>query len=578
MSGTLTVDAYSDEEMHDPAEWWGSYKEARLLTAGLAERPLSDALTGAPQPSTFKFSLDDTDGRFRAQFVSPVDRYWRDPVSFFMTSRENRRVLGRPFTAFVGLITDAQPTFPLAWEFTLADIVTHAVLSSDLLVPWRKVGDGFLHLLDAVSDRLDREQTEPILYGRHTRTTEEEPTPPAAWPTLPIYLGIQTISGNQKHVWMSAGHACKSVTIRVDGVDTPEGSDWLIATQAGFIAEFGAGYVDWPSSYDGGDRRYSLIYGAVGAEEPDACALGEMQLEALVEGTEDVGDCSGDLITDYYQQYKHFTVNYAANRGPFGYMSGLWLTAPEWNLTGDTMSMVDEDSFDDASAIAAERLPGGLEGAAAIGTTGRGVSVQQIIANWNISGFVRSGQPRAFRMGVVTLHPTEAARAAAPLYTDAYEVLKGSFVTTAEWNRQATVIDYRGDYNPVTGLWTTVGLVANVLESERYNRTPRLEREYPYLPGASQIAHLAGLELTTILHPPLVMRFEQTIGDDESEAWLAYRNSGDYIRYLHFDAVGGRTERLAQVITPYIKGDERKAGVVCVDCEDLVDFDAPEAT
>lgn len=568
---TLVIDVYSDEDMHDPEEWQDGFKEGRLLSAGDAERPLSDAMTGRPQPATFKYALDDSDGRLRMQLVSDEDRYWGGELEeFYMTSRENRRVLGDPFLAFRGLIVDAQPVFPLAFDFTLADVITHAIIQDDLLVPWRKIGDGFLDQLDAVSDRLDREQTEPILYGRFTRTTEEEPTPPAAWPIIPIYLGLITVSGTQYHVWLSAGHACASQTIQVDGVDTSEGSDWLIATQAGWLAEFGTPYVDYPSSTYGNDRRYTLILGKFGEDTPDKCSQGEMQLTALIEGIEDVGDGSGSLITDYYQAYKHFTVNFLSNRGPFGYMSGNWLE----ELPG---SEVDEASFDEASAIAAERRPGGLEVAAAIGISGRGVSCQQIIANWNISGFVRWGQPTAFEMGIVALHPTQAIKDAAPLYTDAYEILKESFVTTVEWNRHFLFIDYRGDYNPVTGVDATTGTVGSA-ENIKYNRSPHLEREYPYLPGRSQIEHLANIELLTIIHPPRVLKLETTIGEGESENLLAYLNSGDYIRYLHFDAVGGRTERLAQIITPVIRGDQRKAGATAVDVEDLIDFDAPEGT
>lgn len=574
---TFVSDSYSDEEMLCPAEWYGGYKEARLLSAGDAERPLSDALSGAPLPSTFRFSLDDSDGRFREQFVDPVDRYWSEALSFRMTSRANRAVLGTPFTAFHGFVIDAQPVFPRAWEFTLADVITHGIVSEELNVPWRKIGDGFLPLLDAVSDRLDREQAEPILYGRFTRTTDEEspPSPPAGYPVLPIYLGLQTVDGGQNHCWLVAGHACTSITIQVDGVDTPEGSDWLIATQANWISAFGAPYVDY-TSVSGVDRRYSLIYGSVDSEDAEACSLGDKQLTALVEGIEDVGDGSGSLITDYYDQYKHFCINFVVNRGPFGYMSGNWLTNPPWNVTGATTTMVDEDSFDTVGDIAEERRIGGLQGAAAIGMSGGGVNVRQILANWNISGFVRSGQPTAFRIGIVALHPTQAAKDAAPLYTDSYEVIQGSFQTTAEWNRQATAIDYRGDYDQVNGVYRTTGFVTDVEASTNYNRTPRLARDYPYLPGRDQIEHLATLELKTIIHPPLVIRFEQTISEDihtDNPNWLAYRNSGEYIRYVHFDSIGTRSERLAQVITPYIRGDQRKAGCIAVDCEDLIDFD-----
>jgi hypothetical protein len=579
MSVSVT-DAYSDEETACPASWYGGRKEPRLLHVGDAERPLSDPVTGEPRPATCTLKLGDEDSRLREQLDSPLDRYWRDPISVWMTSRANRAELGTPFHVFEGFIAEAQPAAPLAMDITLTDLVTHALLVSHELerVPWRKVGEGFLNLLDAISDSLDRDQAEPILYGRHTRVDgdAEDPAAPAAFVIQPIYLGLETVNSVQRHVWISAGHACKSQTIRVDGVDVSEGSDWLVATQPAWLAEFGTPYIDKPSIH-GVDRRYTLIYGRFGAAAPEACALGDSLLEARIEGIEDEADGSGALITDYYQQYKHFVLNYVANYVLNSYHSGPWLTSPEFMMRGALRPIVDEDSFDEASTIAAARRSGGLQGAAAIGVRGTGVHARQLIANWNIGGFVRFGLTERFAMGLVSLHPTQAAKDAAPLYSDAYDVLKETFGTQLEWNRQANIIDFRGDYRHDTGLHATTGIVDNQEEIANYNRNMRLEREYAYLPGLEQITHIAGLELATILHPPRLIRFEQTIGEgDADDGWLAFLNSGDYLRFLHFDAVGGRAVRLAQVLTPYIRGSARRAGCIAVDVEDLIGFDEPE--
>jgi hypothetical protein len=589
---SLVADAYSDEEMFCPSTYYGSYKEPWLVHVGEWLHALSDPMTGEPVPSTFRFTMWDgpADGevnnpegvaRLRAQLASTDDRYWRDPLIHYMTSRANRAQEGRPFTTFVGFITGSEPTNPRGWEFTLQDIITRGVLQEDLDVPWRKIGDGFLNLLDAVSEHLDRRQAEPIIYGRHTRTTEAEPSPVAAWPVIPIYLGIQTIGASQKHVWMVAGHACKSVTIRVDGVATSEGSDWLIATQAGWLAEFGAPYVDYESSaYPGVMRRYTLIYGDVDAEDPEACALGEKSLLALVEGTEANGDGSGALITDYYQQYKHFVKNYIANRGHFSYMSGAYLSPPTWEFTGETISIVDETSFDTASTIASAAFGGELQGAAAIGFHNGSAPPTQVIAEWNRSGFVRFGETLQFRMGITRLSPTLAIKEAAPLFTDAYEILKGSFRTDIRWPEQRNAIEFEADYDPETAVWKTIGLSADETEAERYNATPKLSRQYAFLPGLTQCQHIADLEQRTLEHPPRLIALDEAVGDDEATTVdpnrLAYLRPGEYLRYMHFDEIAEtRSERLAYIVARGGKGSERAVTAIALDCEDLIGFDEP---
>lgn len=582
-AGTHSADAFSDLEMQDPATYYGSYKQPFLLHAGDAERALSDPLTGDVVSSTFSFTLGDQDdidnigvGRLRSLLASEIDRYWTLPAWFFCTTRANRAVLGQPFTAFAGNIVNLQQVSPRALEITLGDILTERIVNDKLQLPWRLFRDGFLDELDYVSDKLDLEQPEPILYGTFDRVVGEAGSPAVSAATgfriEPIYLGIETVSGDEQHVWMVAGHACKSVTIYVDGELRDESDNWFVSME------------DRTSSTYGTTRRYTLIRAPFGGGTPrwrsrqsegDSVAIGDKMLTVSVEGTESAGDGTGTLITDFYEQYKHFTVNYLANAGPSSYHTGAWLSSPQWtNPNGSVIDVVDEDTFDVASIIGAERLDGGLIGAIAIGlTAGDRSGPSRWVAEFNRCGFCQSGPTQPFQWGITTVHPTHAAKDAAIHYTDAYEVLEGSFSTAMEWDRHATHFPWRTDYEHTSGDWKSSGVVPSS-EADYYEHKEARTREYLFIPGAEAGAHLAGLDAELLANPPRLIRFDAPIGPDAEDDSLAYRNPGEYITYEHFDAVSEEREaRLAYVQRVGVRGSARRAYIVAMDVEDLINFD-----
>ena len=61
---------------------------------------------------------------------------------------------------------------------------------------------------------------------------------------------------------------------------------------------------------------------------------------------------------------------------------------------------------------------------------GTRASVRKWIADWNRSCGAQQGITHLGRFRIRLLHPTAAIKAAAPLYTDGYEVLDGSFDVT----------------------------------------------------------------------------------------------------------------------------------------------------
>lgn len=571
---------FSDIDLQDPAEYYGGFKEARTERWGEAERTLSHPFTGEWTGSTFDYQTADTD---RAQRIALHNEPWRfkTPRCVRMVNRPHRAVLGTPWIVFIGHVVNAQPTGPMGFRYTLADRLSSTIISDQHQIPWRLIRDGFLDQLDEIAATLDFDQPEPILYGDHFRVPDVDPASPQAFEIVPPYLGKRTITGTQYHVWLIAGHAVADIPrIALDLVTTTEGSDWKIPHQAGHTALVGASYEDLLSSTFGVMRRYTMLYGVVGNEAPDAVAAGDVSLTVAVSGVEPVGDGTGTVISDRFLQYKHFVINFLAHGGEDSYQSGAWLTAPEWADPYDgPRTMVDETSFDECAEIGVIRLPDnpGYIGAAAIGArAGDRHGAPKYVADWNRSCGCRFGVTQVGAMKVTLLHPTAAIKAAAPLYTDATEIALSSFSTDLGWTEHANLIPFRTDYEHVSGQWKTNDVSIHAVSVTAYGVTiPSAIREYPFAPGITQSNHLAVLESRIRAHPIRIIGLEAEVGPDENGDSLAYRELGDYIRYRHFASVSDTIGeiRLAQVVAHQVQVGPRVVRIAAMDCEDLIDFD-----
>lgn len=591
---TIVTDTYSDHDMQCPAAWENGFKEGLVISFGDGERVASHPWTGDWSGSTFTFVIADTgvvQRRFRQQLASGTDRYWTLPLVIPMTTRANRAVLGIPYVVFVGPIIEVRPVSKLALELTLGDIVSQGMLADHHQIPWRMIRDGFIGELDTLSEALDLEAPEPIIYGQHRRVPDVDPASPQGFQYTPIYLGIE----GAYHLWMVCGHAC---------ADLPDVLVWTPDPDGGLgtsVSVLGSGnwqiphtsapaYEDRRSATYSNDRRYTIIRGLVGDADADACALGEKVLAVFVDGVEPVGDGTGAVILDRLQQYKHFLINYVAHRGQDSYQSGAWLTNPTWDVFGTLVEIVEEASFDACSAIAVERLPApgspsdaGYLGAAIIGATASDrSSVKRWIADWNRSCGVQFGITHLGEMRVFMLHPTAAIKAAAPLYTDAYEILLDSFGTDVQWQGKVNRVPFRADPEYTSGQWKTADVASIDGSITLYGGAITGDmREYPFAPGMTAAFHLARLEALVRMHPPRLITLEASVGPlyqssatDPGDS-LGYLDLGDYIRYQHFDAVGSAAQiRLAQIVRHQVQAGKRRVLVEALDCEDLIDYDA----
>lgn len=585
---------YSDIDLQDPGNYYGGFKEARVIRWGIAERVGSDPYSGAWTGSTFDFETSDHD---RSQRLMLQNEPWRMRRTrcVRMTNRPNRAELGVPWVVWIGPTVNAQPSGRLNFRYTLGDRLAASVISDKHQMPWRLIRDGFLDQLDEIAPTLDLEQPEPIIYGHHHRVPDVDPASGQGFELTPPLLGKRTVGGTQYYVWLIAGHACADVPrIRLGRyVGSPpalemeavgEGTEWLIPTQANHTATFGASYEDLMSSTFGVMRRYTLLYGVVGdgTTDPDLVAKGDIPMTVAVTGIETIGDGTGAPIIHRFPAYKHWMINFVANRAEDSYQSGPWRDNP---LYPDPFEggrpVIDEDSFDLCDAIAFERFPvDGYQVAAVIGArAGDRRPTPDYVAIWNRSSGCQSGPNHVGGYRVWLPHPTELVKAAALLYTDATEIGLDTFSCEFKWGDHAGLIPFRTDYEHISGQFKTNGVAINDASVAAYGvAIPGALREYQFAPGITAANHLAVLEGRMRANPPRVVGLETTVGPDEDGNSLGYADLGDYIKYRHFASVGDTIGeiRLAQIVAHQVQVGTRTVRVAAVDLEDLIGFDEPD--
>lgn len=611
--GTILTETYANQDMKCPGSWENGFKENRIESFGEAERVASEPWSGEWRGSQCRIRYSDHDRHFREQLSSSLQRYWATRVAdtLSLTTRPNRAVLGAPFIAFTGPVVAINPVGPLSIETTLGDVVSQSLLSSGgsrvakkADCPGRLARDGFWASL-LVQAPIDPETPEPFILGRHVRVPDVDADSPQGFCVTPTYMGIEELDSVQYHVWLVAAHACADIpTIRVDGDEVAEGTDWLIPHHPNWTSAFTVQYVDKRSATFGNMRRYTLVYGKVtdleasdeDLTDADACALGKKALTVAVCGVETEGDATGECIDDRLLQYKWVAIHLIANNGAREYQTGLYVDHPNptWDAFGVTVPIVDETSFDICAAMAAERypvttnaIPGGgfyapgYIGAAIIGArAGDRLALIDLIAEFNRSCNVQFTTTNLGQIRVFMIHPTEEVKAAAELYTHTGEILNSSFVAGFDMDRQANRIFGRTDFDHGSGEWKTNVVYTDDESVRNYDREiPSETIDLPYAPGRTMAYHLMVLIGRLRRHPPRPVTLAASIGPNAQGGSLGYVNPGDYLRYQHFSSISDSIGqiRLAQVQSVRIRPGKRGQSSVLVDCLDLeehIDYDA----
>ena len=117
-TGTLV---YAKVDLPDAADYYGGFKQARILSVGAIKRALSDRL-GNYEAAQFSVTLSDADRAIRAKLGSDSSRWFLNRfVTLRMVSDVGRRAELTPRTIGIGYLRDYAPISPLQFSITCED-------------------------------------------------------------------------------------------------------------------------------------------------------------------------------------------------------------------------------------------------------------------------------------------------------------------------------------------------------------------------------------------------------------------------------------------------------------------------
>lgn len=398
----------------------------QVLNWGTISRALSDAV-GEHEASRFSWTIFDVDGDVQNQYGQDYG-YFINRLAKIQLTTYDEAVLGvnTPLVALRGVVRDLDTSQPLQVTFHAEDYLSMelGMEGLDEYIPKRVISSttGFTAFPDNFKGF-----PVPIIYGDMTGTSI------GAVPGM--YAGTAAFDSNY-HVIILAGHACKSVDKVYIGEEdqTPAiGTDVLIP-----------GGLNWPHAnkyVDINGNRYTVVY-VLGTKAANILN-GAVMLTANVKGIEtsdgtalppggNLADGNGTLLTNIYDQFLHFLVNFF-----FGnYQTGGWASNPE--LWSDSTSRINVASFATAKTATNNRIGGGYVGAGAFGLQGDRPSRAQALARWAVSADCRYG----FNIDGQFMVAVDDNTTPTDRYTQELDIIKDSFKVTFQASETRNVVPY----------------------------------------------------------------------------------------------------------------------------------------
>ena len=304
-------------------------------------------------------------------------------------------------------------------------------------------------------------------------------------------------TGRLWHRWFVCGHAVKDLDAYLNGT-TNYAVPTKLVSELGtvWLVPGGAGYTEYvgPTTYrDFNGRRYTVIYGYIGNPDADDVAAGTGTLRVNIDGTETAGDGSGTLITDVYDQFKHFFVNYFLQ----DYQSGAYLSAPTWDPIAG-WPKVDTDSWDTARDAAEDAFGASVPGAGVIRDL---AATRSWLATWLQSTGTRIGINAGGQWRLVRHDPD--ADTAETTYTEVRHIQAGSLTFTPLHDEHWTRIEYRF-YPKPDGTWSEGEVFDAAVEEDVGEERPGPTHDLYFITAANAAEFL--MELTLERHKTLPWR------------------------------------------------------------------------
>lgn len=474
----------------------GGVKEPRLIDCSAISRVASDPFTGAWQAQQVTVKFADTDFQMR-QLQEELGDITGSSLWIYLTSEARRRVRGVQRLLFRGIVYDDPLTENLTASLTANDFISSSynLFREDLQIPRRRITSSEF---PGAPDSLVNSPTHygaPIIFGQVVGLH--------AGAVKLINVGPMTLNSVlYPAVGLLCGHAVKEIEhVYINGVVVPFG-DFGVDIWA-------PGYPGWTTIVPGGhlfndigDQRFTLVP-LSGTKATDFLAGSVISVN--VKGCEDKADGTGDLIEDYFAQYKYMLLQWIVGL----YLSGPWLPSPTFSYypNGTQVCLVNTASFDIAQALSDVYCPGGFKGGFVIGADGRRQSIRQVISNLNLCGgntmlgFNQYSQ-LFVRMLDRNLTSFLGGRRTIDWRTDILKDPARTSVPKRDWLTNIIIAQYAQDYT--SGNYTTMIRQRNPADTA-------ITRQYPMLRDPTTVQVVADQQLDFITTPPKVYTWSESL-------------------------------------------------------------------
>jgi hypothetical protein len=528
----------------------GQAVSARVVKWGAVSQVLADR-HGSFRANQFTVTLSDTDRAIRTILSTASTKHVDGKeLEILIETAANAALSVNPLVLSRGVVTNWSFNRDMTVDLTVTDPLgyRYSSVSLDRPIPSRVCRrELFPNLPDENSGR-----AMPIIYGElsddYTWSVNPSRIPVGIVPV--IYVGPANtipgvgIPGSNWHAFLIAGHAISCVaSVFASNLATSPGSVRMDTSTYG--TEFLVPGVNVPLYYDitgndGVTERVSLLFAS--GQRADDHIAGTVPITINPWGIEDVGDGSGDTITDMALQFQHFLAYWIVQT----YRTGNWGAVPTF---GDGTAKVRTSSFLNCSTIHAARL--GTSGHGYVGARYIGPE-QKPAREWSrdfqVDSKSRLGVNHQGQLLLTTLDHTRST-SGLTTFTAQDHMVSASFEIDPQVDEVFNVYTY--EYGPepatgrVSGLAQTIRHAASITNHGEREAQALTYKGTRHKPTADDVANRSLLES---FDPPTDVAFAL----DLRGVSLAL---GQLVKVTHYQGIGalGWTDRnlLITGITAY---------------------------
>jgi hypothetical protein len=322
---------------------------------------------------------------------------------------------------------------------------------------------------------------------------------------------------------------------------------------------------------DGIPRRYTMAYAR--GEKGRLIASGISMITVNLQGIEDVGDGTGDVITDLHDQTLH-ELNYFVVASGEGYTSGLWGAVPRQGY--EDLPVVDDESFVRVRTMRENEITGGYVAAGITGANGELIDVSTWLKRRCVSGDFRLGPNRFWQISCHAINEFLSPLFITEELTDEFDIHRRTFKPQPRLSELQNVFAYRYNRNYVLNNWDIDGqVVRDETSIEHWNLVKQGEDlEFHYVTDAGVAEQVLSKHMHRRVNAPMYVPLEGGLCLLSEEY-----DVGRYFKLKHWRGVqvGGWVDRVMWVVANTFMPSTKRVRLECLDVTSLLGSEVTNA-